>query len=113
MYGTSQQISSTWRNAQYEGATVLSPDLFVSEIVQPHNAGLNFDPRSYMGDWKFVTGAYKWDTDCVDPTGERGRHFAEFLHAPKPNPVGIFKLGWHIIYKRCLGNNVECVTCSS
>lgn len=111
--GTHQSINPAWRNAPYEAALVLSPDLFTSEIVAPHNAGLDFDPRSYMGVWKFISGAYKWDTDCVDPTKQRGRHFAEFLHAPKPNPVGIFKYGWWIVFNRCRGNDVTCVECSS
>lgn len=111
--GTVQTINPAWRNAPYEAALVLSPDLFTSEIVKPMNGGLSFDPRSYMGDWKFVTGAFKWDTDCVDPTEQRGRHFAQFLHAAKPNPVGVHKYGWWIVYKRCIGNSVECVTCSS
>lgn len=111
--GTAQVINPVWRSAPYEGADVLSADLFTSEIVPPHNANLPFDPRSYMGEWKFVTGSFKWDTDCVDPTEQRGRHFAEFLHAAKPNPLAVHKYGWHIIYKRCIGNDVECVTCSS
>ena len=113
--GTAQEINVNWRNALYEAALVLSPELYVSEIVQPNNGGLNFDARSYMGEWKFVTGAYKWDNDssCDDPLDQRGRHFAEFLHAAKPNPVGIYRLGWWIVFKRCLGNKVECVTCSS
>ena len=111
--GNCQKLSDNYRNAPYEAARVLSPDLFTSEIVTPMNAGLDFDPVSHIGELIWKTGAFKWDTDCVDPLEERGRHFAVFTHAAKPNPMGIGKYGWMIVYKRCIGDNVECTTCSS
>lgn len=124
--GTYQIINPAWRSAPYEGADVLSPELYVSEVVPPKNSagGISFKPTSYMGEWSFVAGAYKWNdttddnsagvANCkTDPQDQKGRHFAEFIHAPKPNPWAVFKYGWHIIYKRCVANQVECTTCSS
>lgn len=117
--GSFQRINPAWRTAPYEGCDVLSPDLFISEVVPPKNSagGVSFNPVSYMGDWQFVTGAYKFggaDThDCIDPLEDQGQHFAEMIQAAKPMPTARFKNGWHIIFKRCVGNKVECTTCSS
>jgi hypothetical protein len=111
--GNCQKISTDYKDALYEGARVLSPDLFTSEIVVPQSAGLDFNPVSHMGELIWKTGAFKWDTDCVDPLEERGRHFAVFTHAPKPHVMGLGKYGWLIVYKRCIGDSVECTTCSS
>lgn len=79
-----------------------------------------FGDNNYMGDWQFVVGAYKWmdatcdlSTDKGDPLNERGRHYTQFIHAPKPNPTSRWKHGYHIIYKRCLGNKITITTCSS
>ena len=113
--GTAQVINPAWRTAPYEGADVLSPYLFTSEVVNPTNSagGVTFNPTNYMGKWDFVTGAWKWDSDCEDPLEERGRHYAQFVAAAKPNIAARYKYGYHIIFKRCVGNNVECTTCSS
>lgn len=113
--GTGQIINPAWRAAPYEGADVLSPLLFTKEVVPPTNSagGVNFDSKNYMGEWDFVTGAYKWDDDCEDPLEDRGRHYAEFIAAAKPNLAARFKYGYHIIFQRCAGNLVECTTCSS
>jgi len=113
--GTKQIINPAWRAAPYEGADVLSPQLFTSEVVPPTNSagGVAFNPTNYGGEWEFVTGAYKWDDDCEDPLEDRGRHYAEFIAAAKPNLAARFRYGYHIIFKRCLGNQVEITTCSS
>lgn len=116
--GSAQIINPAWREAPYEGADVLSPDLFTSEIVQPVNSagGLNYPAGNYMGDWKFITGAYKWAAEsgsCDDPLEEQGRHFGQLAHAPKPKLSARFKYGYHIIYRRCFGSQVECTSCSS
>lgn len=115
--GTKQITNPAWRAAPYEGADVLSPWLFTREIVAPTNSagGVSFDPTNYMGNWDFVTGAYKWTSGatCDDPLGEQGRHFAQLRHGIKPNLAARYKYGWHIIFKRCVGNDVECTTCSS
>lgn len=113
--GNVQADNPAWWTAPYEAADVLSTELFTSEIVPPARniSGIPFNHKTYMGNWDFITGAYKWDTDCPDPNENKGRHFANFMHAPKPNPLGIFKYGWHIIFKRCTGVVFECTTCSS
>lgn len=113
--GSVQANNPAWWSAPYEGTDVLSTDLFVSEKVPPapRASGIPFNHKTYMGEWDFVTGAYKWDTDCPDPNENKGRHFGNFMHAPRPNPLGIFKYGWHIIWKRCIGASFECTTCSS
>jgi hypothetical protein len=113
--GTVQVINPAWRAAPYEAADVLSPLLFTSEVVPPTNAagGVAFNPTNYMGEWEFVTGAFKWDSACEDPLEDRGRHYAEFIAAAKPNLAARFKYGYKIFYKRCIGNDVEITTCSS
>lgn len=113
--GNVQADNPSWWTAPYEGTDVLSTELFVSEKVQPARslAGIPFNHKTYMGNWDFITGAYKWDTDCPDPNENKGRHFANFMHAPRPNPLGIFKYGWHLIWRRCVGASFECTTCSS
>lgn len=114
--GTKQIINDAWRSAPYEGTDVLSPVLFTSQVPPQLNSagGVTFPPASYMGEWKFVTGpdASQANT-CDDPMHHTGRHFAEFIHAPKPQPAARFRYGWHIIWKRCLGQDHECTTCSS
>lgn len=116
--GSAQIINPLWRTAPYEAADVLSPDLFTSEIVQPVNSagGLTYPAGNYMGDWQFVTGAYKWTAEsgaCDDPLENQGRHFGELAHAPKPKLSARFKYGYRIIYRRCTGSMVECTSCSS
>lgn len=120
--GTQYKINDDWKNAPYEGADVICPDLFTSELPTAKNsaAGMTFGDNNYMGDWQFVVGAYKWmdatcdlSTDKGDPLNERGRHYTQFIHAPKPNPTSRWKHGYHIIYKRCLGNKITITTCSS
>lgn len=71
--------------APYEAAVVLNPSVFTSEVVKPVNsaAGMNWNPKSYSGDWKFIVGG---DVICdtSDPTGRLGRHFGEFACAIRP-----------------------------
>lgn len=110
--GTYQEINPAWRIAPYEGTDVISKQLFTSEIVQTTTASGLFDPSNSLGEWQFVKGAYKWD-DCEDPLESKGRHYGVFMDAIRPNPIARFKWGWHIISKRCLGDTVECVDCSS
>lgn len=113
--GTAQIINPSWRSAPYEAADVLSPHLFTKEVVMPTQsvAGNSLGGENYMGTWQWVRGAYKWDTTCDDPLEEQARHYGEFVAAAKPNISARFKYAYHIIYKRCVGNNVECTTCSS
>lgn len=113
--GAAQIINPAWRAAPYEGADILSPYLYKSEVVMPTNtvAGSALGPSNYMGEWQFVRGAYKWDTTCDDPLEEQARHYAQFVHAAKPNISARFKYGWHIIHRRCVGASFECTSCSS
>jgi hypothetical protein len=109
--GTVSTVTAAYLAAPYEAAVVLSPWVFKSEIVRPVNAaaGLSWSPTNSMGEWMFVTGAHKWDTDCPDPLEKYGRHFAEFKHAPKP----IFpEYGVTLIYKRCPVNSFQRVYCT-
>lgn len=104
-------VTAAYKAAPYEAAVVLSPWVFKSEIVRPVNAaaGMNWNPTNAMGEWTFVTGAEKWDTDCPDPLQKFGRHFAEFKHAPKP----LFpEYGVTLIYKRCPLNSFTRVYCT-
>lgn len=114
--GTKQIINPSWRTAPYEGADVLAPHLFTSLVPPQLNSagGVSFPPASYMGEWKFVTGpdAHGANT-CDDPLHHTGRHFAEFIQAAKPDITARFHHGYHIIYRRCLGTDVEISTCSS
>lgn len=114
--GTKQIINPSWRTAPYEGVDVLSPRLFTSQVPSQLNSvgGVTFPPASYMGEWKFVTGpdASQANT-CDDPLHHTGRHFAEFIHAPKVDITARYKYGWHIIYRRCMHSSVECSSCSS
>lgn len=106
-------INPQWQTAAYEGAIVLNPWVFHSEAVRPVNsaAGLNWNPKNYMGEWQFVTGGQEIDENaCYDPTKKLGRHFAEYKHAARP----IFpEYGYTILFKRCPTSNYGTVTCAS
>lgn len=110
--GKQYPINPAYRAAAIEQATVLSPRVFVSEIVQPVNAvaGVSWNPTSYMGEWQWVTGATNINADCTngsDPLQTRGAHFAQFKHAPRPEyPTH----GFVIYFLRC-APTVTNVTC--
>lgn len=109
--GTVSTVTAAYLAAPYEAAIVASPWVFKSEIVRPVNsaASLTWSPTNTMGEWQFVVGAEKWDTDCPDPLQKYGRHYAEFKHAPKP----LFpEYGVTIIYKRCPLNSFTTVYCT-
>lgn len=110
--GTVAEINPSWQAADYEGAWVLTPWVFHSEIVKPVNAmaGLTWAPKNYMGEWQFITGGQNIsETYCFDPLEKLGAHFAEYKHAPKP----IFPtFGRFIVFKRCLGAGYNCTACS-
>jgi hypothetical protein len=103
--GTKAQFTTAYNNAQYEAAIVVHPEQFIAEWLQPDNAGLAFDPVSWMGDWKFVTGAKNITADytCLDPLKDYGRHFAKLLYAPRP----IFpSFGVTLWFRRCVGDTL-------
>lgn len=103
--------TTAYLNAPYEAAIVVNPRVFTSEIVQPVNsvAGLNWDPTTFMGDWKFVTGGNNIGANCVDPLKKLGQHFAEFMHAPRPE---FPDFGVTLIFKRCPFNSFTKVYCT-
>ena len=110
--GTMYRIRSAWKNAPYEAAYVATPWVFKSKQIRPDSqvGNLNWNPKSYMGEWKWVTGASIIDPSCEtpDPFGDKGRHFAQFMHAPEP----VFTtFGAFIVFKRCI-SSFTTVTCT-
>jgi hypothetical protein len=100
--GTVFSVNPSWTTALYEGAFVPTPYVIKSHIVRPVNrvGDLSWQPTNYMGEWQWVTGAYKLDVDCADPLEKKGQHYAEFVHAVEP----IFtNQGMTIIFRRCTG----------
>ena len=100
--GTVFSVNPSWVSAPYEAAFVVTPYVFKSHIVRPVNrvGDLSWMPTNYMGEWQWVTGAYKLNVDCADPLEKKGQHYAEFIHAAEP----IFtNQGMTIIFRRCTG----------
>lgn len=112
---TQMKPTTAWLNAPFVGTRVLSSNVWTSELVRPVNSvgGITFPAKSYMGEWRFVTGGNNIQstggTLCEDPFEKLGRHYAEFQHAPRPVKPAQAAL---IISKRC-ENIYECVSCSS
>jgi hypothetical protein len=107
------RVTDAWKAAPYEALLVLSPWVMHEELVRPVNsaAGLNWMPKSYFGEWLFVTGGKEISdaTDCYDPLKKLGRHFAEYVHAIKP----IFpEFGRWIVFERPCPGSYDCVACS-
>jgi len=108
--GTVWSINPSWTTAPYEGAYVVTPYVFKSHVVRPVNrvGDLSWLPTNYMGDWQWVTGGFRLDEACVDPLEKKGRHYAEFVHAPEP----IFtNQGYLIIFRRCVSSLTQ-IICS-
>jgi len=103
--GKKAVLNPAWQTALYEAAVILNPSVFTSEIVPPVNSagGVSWNPTSYMGEWKWVTGGSKIqaaNADCEDPLDKLGRHYAEFKHAARPEfPTH----GMTVIFKRACG----------
>ena len=100
--GKKAVLNPAYISADYEAAVVLNPSVFTSEIVPPVNSagGVSWNPTSYMGEWKWVTGGSKIQSpanDCEDPLDKLGRHFAEFKHAARPE---FPNHGMSLIFKR-------------
>lgn len=100
--------------APYEGAFVLSPDVMTWDWVRPDNqvGSTRWEPQSYMGDWKFITGpeACASDGSGYDPFHKNGRHIAEMAGAAKPGANR--SAGLMILFKRCQLGTLTTVTCS-
>lgn len=111
--GKKAEINPNWRSADFEGARVLTPWVFHSQIVKPVNsvAGMNWPPKSYMGEWQLIVGGKEIQAtgECFDPLKKLAAHFAEYKHAPKP----IFpEYGRLIIFRRCNDDGFACISCS-
>ena len=110
--GKKAVLNSAWQTADYEAAIILNPSVFTSEIVPPVNSagGVSWNPTSYMGEWKWVTGGSKIqaaNADCEDPLDKLGRHYAEFKHAARP----VFpNHGMTVIFKRACGSTTQAMT---
>lgn len=94
-------LNPAWKTAPYEAAFVLNPLVMTDHMVQPdvNPAGIPFDPISYMGEWDFITGAYRLGLDCEDPQDKFGRHLATFKHAVElVHP----EYGYTILFRRCI-----------
>jgi hypothetical protein len=109
--GMKASINPAWRTADYEGAIVMFQSVMTAEVVRPKTTagGVAFNPSAgYMGEWQFVTGAFRLGLDCDDPLEKFGRHYAEFKYAPRP----VFPdHGKTIIFKRC-EDDIETAYCS-
>lgn len=108
--GTVFSVNPSWTTAPFEAAFIVTPYVFKSHIVRPVNrvGDLSWMPTNYMGEWQWVTGAYKFDVSCDDPLEKKGQHYAEFVHAAEP----IFtNQGMTIIFRRCTGALTQ-VICS-
>jgi len=118
--GKKAVLNPAYITAPYEAAIVMNPNVFTSEIVPPVNAagGVSWNPTSYMGEWKWVTGGSKIqasNADCEDPLDKLGRHYAEFKHAPRPE---FPNYGVTLIFKRACGTSgsvsiTDVTACSS
>ena len=100
--GKKAVLNPAYISADYEAAIVMNPSVFTSEIVPPVNSagGVSWNPTSYMGEWKWVTGGSKIQSpanDCEDPLDKLGRHYAEFKHAARPE---FPSHGMTLIFKR-------------
>jgi hypothetical protein len=110
--GKKAVLNAAWQTADYEAAIILNPSVYTSEIIPPVNSagGVSWNPTSYMGEWKWVTGGSKIqaaNADCEDPLDKLGRHYAEFKHAARPEfPTH----GMTVIFKRACGSTTQAMT---
>jgi len=112
--GDGVKINPEWRAADFEGVRVLNPYVFKSLVIPPLSAAggdTHWMPKSYLGEWQFVTGGNKITSGnvCFDPLEKLGIHFAEYKHAPEPVMP---KYGRLIIFRRCV-DTMECVECGT
>lgn len=116
--GSGTNVSDTWKDpatAPYEAAFILSPYVFSRETINPNagGSGLSFPTTDYLGHWWWKTGpeaiANAAGDACFDPAHKMGRHFGEYMWAPRPGALP--QSGAIIFYKRCPQTFDE-VTCS-
>jgi hypothetical protein len=115
--GTYQDINPAYldeASAPFEACEVLSPDVVSWDWVRPDNqvGRTTWEPQSYMGDWKFITGpeACAADGSGYDPFHKNGRHIAEMAGAAKPGSNR--SAGLMILFKRCHLSSLTTVTCT-
>ena len=86
--GVGVQRAAAYNAATHESAIVLNPSVMKQLVVPSTTPGnLGFTPENYTGDWKFITGAYKWggtNADCDDPLEVNGRHVGTYEMAFEP-----------------------------
>lgn len=96
-YGTKQDISSAYENAQYEVALVFHQDVMESLIPKPITSpggNTKFNPVTYRGEW-----SWKNIIDATDnPDGTIGFFRGLFSSGTKPIRP---EWGWAILYQRC------------
>lgn len=107
--GTDQTIlTDAYKNAAFGAALVALPSTMTKEVVRPADAGLNWEPRDYTGEFRFITGGERiCDPAEFDPEHHKGRHFASIFYAPRPDRIHDTKV---IVYKRCAqtANTIYC-----
>lgn len=110
-HGSKSVETSAWQNAEYEAAIIPHRRQWKADLVTPDSAGLDFDPYTWTGDWKFVTGGERIVSGnvCYDPLHKWGAHFSEFAYAPEPIHTNY---GWVLFYKRCQNDQAVSV-CTS
>lgn len=96
-YGTKQEISTAYENAQYEVAVVFHQDVIESLIPKPITSpggNTKFNPVNYRGDWSWKNIIDKTD----NPDGTIGYFRGVLSSGTKPIRP---EWGWAILYQRC------------
>lgn len=99
-FGSESVETDAYNNADFEAAVIPNLRQWRADVVSPDNAGLDFDPTPWTGEWSFVTGGSRITVNavCYDPLHKWGQHFSEYVYAPEP----IHKnYGWTIFHLRC------------
>lgn len=91
-------LTGAYKAARYRAAIVVVPTAMTAEIVTPYDWKFP-DTSNYMGVWDFITGGERiCDPAVYDPEHEKGRHFAKFEYAPRPDMPFHAKV---LVYKHC------------
>lgn len=104
MDSTDDPLTDAYKNADFEAAIYMNPDVFEAEVVLPPTwpiRGLDGepDPTSYNGTLEFIAGAERVCNPAeYDPLHEKGRHFGVISYAAAPN---LINHGAVLVYKRC------------
>jgi hypothetical protein len=96
-YGTKQEISSAYENAQYEVGLVFHMDVMETLIPKPISSpggNTKFNPVNYRGEWSWKNILSRTD----NPDGTIGYFRGLFSSGTKPIRP---EWGWAILYQRC------------